>query len=193
MPSVRHVFPLGWKRKKQIVSRVFRLRVTLFVMNVNEVVNGRIYSVIFAGAVKMNKGGRGGVPENPLLNLPVHKRTVSRMQACSRASYVKRALKGDPSWSPSEKPSGFEETSHACVDLNLKTGEYALRVWAMGVVKHEVFIGNRLATEAELETIAAYQPGGKFYPESQAKSAPGFMRLPLEKIVHEGFVDGEKE
>lgn len=162
-------------------------------MNINEVRNGRIYSIIFTGEVKMNKGGRGGVPENPLLQSEVTKRTVSRVQACSRASYETRAMKANPAWTPSATPSGYEPTAHACVDLNLKTGEYALRGWAMGVVKHEVFVGARQATEAELETIAAYQPGGKFYPESQAKSSPGFMRLPLAKIVHEGFVDSDEE
>lgn len=164
-------------------------------LNVNEVVNGRIYSVVFAGPVSMNKGGRGGVPENPLLDLPVEKRLVSRIQACSRESYARRMRKIDPAWQPdsSSKPSGYAETSHPCVDVNLKTGDQALRGWACGVVKYEVFIGGKPATAEQLETIAAYQPGGKWYADSKPKGEPGFMRLPLAKIQHEGWADAAEE
>jgi len=159
-------------------------------LKVNEVVNGRIYSVVFAGPVDMHKGGRMGVPPNPLLDLSVTKRTVMSVQACSRKSYVNRMLKAKPTWQPdTSKPSGYAETSHPCVDLNIKTGDEALRGWACGVSKHEVFVGDRPATESELATIAAYQPGGLHYPDSKPKSAPGFMRLPLAKIEHEGWVD----
>lgn len=163
-------------------------------LNIAEVVNGRIYSVIFDGPVKMNKGGRMGIPVNPLIDLGVNKRQVLRVQACSRASYVNRMKRANPTWEPSEgKPSGYAETSHPCVDLNQNDGTHALRAWACGVVKREVFIGERPATADELETIAAYQPGGKWYPESSKGRAPGFMRLPLEKIVHEGYVDSNEE
>lgn len=159
-------------------------------LKVNEVVNGRIYSVVFAGPVSMNKGGRMGVPVNPLIDVEVSKRTVMSVQACSRKSYVNRMLKADPTWQPdTSKPSGYAETSHPCVDLNLKTGDEALRGWAVGVTKHEVFIGGRPATAAELATIADYQPGGKWYADSKPKREPGFMRLPLAKIEHEGWVD----
>lgn len=160
-------------------------------LNISEVVNGRIYSVVFAGPVSMNQGGRGGIPRNPLLDLPVTKRTVSRVQACSRQSYVNRMRKLDPAWQPdnSGKPSGYGPTANPCVDVNLTSMDQALRGWSCGVVKHEVFVGGRPATESELATIAAYQPGGSFYPASQGKRAPGFMRLPLAKIEHEGYVD----
>lgn len=161
-------------------------------LNVNEVRNGRIYSVIFAGPVSMNKGGRGGVPANPLLDLPVEKRMVSRIQACSRQSYVNRMKKMDPTWQPDgSKPSGYAETANPCVDVNLKTGDQALRGWACGVVKHEVFVGGKPATAEQLEMIAAYQPGGKWYADSKPKGEPGFMRLPLAKIEHEGWIDAD--
>jgi hypothetical protein len=160
-------------------------------LNIDEVRNGRIYSVVFAGPVSMNKGGRGGVPANPLLDLDVTKRTVISVQACSRESYARRMLRLDPSWQHSGTPSGFESTSNPCVDLNLKTGDFALRGWAMGVTKHEVFVGGKPATPEQLATIADYQPGGKWYADSKPKAAPGFMRLPLAKIEHEGWQDAD--
>lgn len=162
-------------------------------LNINEVKNGRIYSVVFAGPVSMNKGGRMGVPENPLLDVEVTKRNVLRVQACSRESYRRRMLKLDPSWTPSDKASGYQPTEHPCVDMSLKDGEFALRGWACGVVKHEVYVGGQPATAEQLETIAAYQPGGKWYATSQPKKSPGFMRLGLAKIEHEGWVDSEAE
>ena len=159
-------------------------------LKVNEVVNGRIYSVVFAGPVDMNKGGRMGVPVNPLLDLSVTKRTVMSVQACSRKSYVNRMLKADPTWQPdTSKVSGYSETAHPCVDLNLKSGDEALRGWACGVSKHEVFVGGVPATAEQLAIIASYQAGGSHYPASKAKREPGFMRLPLAKIEHEGWID----
>lgn len=159
-------------------------------LNIGDVRNGRIYSVVFAGPVGMNKGGRGGVPANPLLDLVVTKRTVMRVQACTRESYVKRMLKANPSYLPSDKPSGYVPSdTNPCVDLVAHSGEPALRAWACGIVKHEVFIGGQPADTTTLETIAAYQPGGRYYPDSQPKQAPGFMRLPLAKIEHEGWED----
>lgn len=163
-------------------------------LKINEVVNGRIYSVIFAGPVGMNKGGRMNVPENPLASVDVSKRTVLSVQACSRESYKRRMLKLDPSYTPdTSKPSGYEATENPCVDLNLKTGDQALRGWALGVSKHEVFVCGRPATESELQTIADYQPGGKWYATSKPKSKPGFMRLPLAKIEHEGWIDSDAD
>ena len=163
-------------------------------LKVNEVVNGRIYSVVFAGPVNMNKGGRSGVPVNPLLDLAPTKRTVMRVQACSRQSYVNRMLRADPTWQPdTSRPSGYTATEHPCIDLNDKTGGLALRGWACGVAKHEVFVGGQPATAEQLQVIADYQPGGRLYPDSQVKSAPGFMRLPLAKVEHEGWIDSETD
>lgn len=79
-------------------------------LNVNEVRNGRIYSVVFAGPVRMNKGGRAGVAVNPLLDVEVTRRMVVSVQACSRESYAKRQLKADPTWTPSDKASGYAPT-----------------------------------------------------------------------------------
>jgi hypothetical protein len=158
-------------------------------LNVNEVVNGRIYSVVFAGPVSMNAGGRMGVPPNPLLDLAT-KRTVMSVQACSRESYARMQLRKDPTWTPdTSKPSGYSPTEHPCIDTNNTTGDQALRGRAVGVTKHEVFIAGRPATDAELATIAAYQPGGQHYPTSKPKAKPEFMRLPLAKIEHEGWID----
>lgn len=164
-------------------------------LNINEVKNGRIYSVVFAGPVDMNKGGRMGVPPNPLLDCNVTKRAVMRIQACSRASYARRMRAIDPSWQPDEsgKPSGYAPTENPCVDTNLTTGDQALRGWSVGLVKHEVFVNGRPVTETERETIAAYQPGGAYYSTSKGKGKPGFMRLPLAKIEHEGWIDSESE
>lgn len=159
-------------------------------LNIDEVKNGRIYSVVFAGPASMNKGGRAGVPENPLLDR-VTKRTVLRMQACSRSSYQNRMRKLDPAWQPSDKPSGYAPTMHPCVDLNEKEGTFALRAWSAGVVKRETFVDGRPATPEELQTIADYQPGGKWYPASQPKGEVTFMRLPLAKVEHEGWEDGD--
>lgn len=163
-------------------------------LNINEVKNGRIYSVIFAGAVSMNKGGRGGVPSNPLLDCEVTKRNVLLVQACSRASYTRRMLKLNPLYTPDpSKASGFSSTAHECVDVNSKDGSFSLRGWACGVVKRETFVNGVLATSEQLATISDYQPGGKFYSNSQPKNAPGFMRLPLAKIEHEGWQDSQEE
>lgn len=163
-------------------------------LKIDDVRNGRIYSVVFAGPVDMNKGGRMGVPPNPLLDLTVSKRTVMSVQACSRESYKRRMLKLDPTWAPdTSKPSGYAPTEHACVDLNLTSGDHALRGWACGVSKHEVFVGGAPATAEQLATIAAYQAGGLHYPTSKPKRAPGFMRLPLAKIEHEGWTDATDE
>ena len=139
----------------------------------------------------MNKGGRMGVPPNPLLDLSVTKRTVMSIQACSRKSYVNRMRKlHGADWQPdTSKPSGYEATAHPCIDTNLASGDQALRGWACGVTKHEVFVGGQPATAEQLQTIADYQPGGKWYPASKAKSEPGFMRLPLAKVEHEGWID----
>ena len=150
-------------------------------LNISEVKNGRIYSVVFAGPVKMNVGGRERT--NPLADANVTKRTVMRVQACTRESYVRRRLASDPSWTPdaSGRPSGYAPTEHPCVDLNEKTGDAALRGWACGVIKHEVFVDNKPATLAQLAIIEQYKPA--------KTSEPGFIRLPLAKIEHEGWTD----
>lgn len=163
-------------------------------LNIDEVKSGRIYSIVFDGPVSMNKGGRGNVPANPLLDSEVTKRAVLRVQACSRQSYVNRMLRLDPAWqADSSKPSGYSTTDHPCVDLNNKDNAPALRGWACGVVKRDVFVNGSPATAEQLQTIADYQPGGRFYPDSQPKRAPGFMRLPLAKIEHEGWEDASFE
>jgi hypothetical protein len=154
-------------------------------LNVNEVRNGRIYSVVFAGPVKMLKGGRMGVVPNPLLDLDVTKRMVLAVQACSRDSYKRRQLKANPDWQPSDKPSGFAPTEHPCIDMNVNTGEPALRGWACGVRKYEVYVGGQPATAEQLAIIEAYKPA--------SSGEYNFMRLPLAKVEHEGWDDSEAE
>lgn len=153
-------------------------------LNIDEVRNGRLYSVVFAGPVRMLKGGRAGMPENPLLDVEVSKRVVMTVQACTRESYARRMLKANPAWTPSDRPSGFEATEHPCVDVNA-SGEPHLRGWAIGVTKREVFVGGRPATPEELATIEQFKPAGK--------DGPSFMRLPLAKVEHEGWQDGNDE
>ena len=152
-------------------------------LNINEVRNGRLYSVVFEGPVRMLKGGRAGVPENPLMDIPVTKRIVLSVQACTRESYARRMRKLDPNWEPSNKPSGFTPTENPCVDLNPQ-GEASLRCWAIQCTKKEVFVGGQPATPEQLAIIQQFKPTGK---------APGFMRLPLAKIQHEGWEDSVAE
>ncbi len=152
-------------------------------LKVNEVVNGRIYSFVFNGPVRMNKGGRGGIAVNPLIDVEVTRRMVVSIQACTRASYARRMLKQDANWTHSTRVSSFTATDNPCIDQ--KDGEFFLRGWACGVTKNEVFVGGKPATETELAIIAQYRPAGK--------DDYGFMRLPLAKIEHEGWQDGNEE
>jgi hypothetical protein len=163
-------------------------------LNINEVRNGRIYSVVFHGPVNMNKGGRMGVPVNPLIDSEVIKRDVIKIQACSRDSYARRMRKLNPDWQPdTSKPSGYAPTENPCVDANLASGDFALRGWACGRVKHQVYVNGQPATPDQLELIAAYQPGGKWFADSKPKKDVTFMRLPLAKIEHEGWLDADDE
>jgi hypothetical protein len=153
-------------------------------LNIAEVKNGRIYSVVFAGPVRMNKGGRAGVAPNPLQDLDVTRRMVVSVQACSRESYKRRMVKQDATWQPSDKPSGFAPTAHPCVDVNGQ-GEACLRGWSVGVTRNQIFVGGQPATPEQLRIIEAYRPAGK--------SEYTFMRLPLAKIEHEGWTDGTED
>ena len=153
-------------------------------LNIQDVRNGRIYSVVFAGPVRMNKGGRSGVAPNPLQDLSVTRRMVVSVQACSRESYARRMVKQDAAWTPSDKASGFAATAHPCVDNNGK-GEAHLRGVSVGVTRNQIFVGGEPATPAQLAIIAAYKPAGS--------GEYGFMRLPLAKIEHEGWTDASED
>lgn len=142
-------------------------------LKINEVVNGRIYSVIFESPVKMNVGGREHT--NPLANMEVTKRVVMSVQACSHESYARRQIKADPTWTPSNRPSGYANTDHPCLDLNLSTDELALRCVPVHVTKREVFVGDVPASAEQLAIIAQYSP---------ERPAPSFMRLPLSKVAN---------
>lgn len=152
-------------------------------MNLNSIVPSRLYSWVFTGIVEMKKGGRAGVPMNPLSGFEVTCRKVYAGQAASGEMYVNAARKLNPDWAPSDRTPTWEPTSNPCVVKSLSTQECQVRILNPRTVKREYFVDGLPATPTQLETIQAYLP--------TRKSNPLAVRIMFPYVDHLSNVDGE--
>ena len=135
-------------------------------MNINDIVASRIYSWIFQGETKLNKGGRAGIEPNPLYGR-VTSRKVYAGQAATGDMYCNAQRKLNPAWEPSgDRAPTFEATDNPCVVRSLSSGDLQVRIIRPRTVKREFFVDNRLATEAEMTVIKTYSPVRKVNPFS---------------------------
>lgn len=126
-------------------------------MNINDIKPSRQYSWVYTAETKLNKGGRAGVPENPLFG-QVTARKVYCGQAASADMYTNAARNLNPSWTPSERAPMFEATENPCVVRSLSTGDLQVRILKPRTVKREYFVNGNPATTEQLEIIKKYLP-----------------------------------
>lgn len=130
-------------------------------MNLQDIVPGRFYSFVYEPAPSqwcennLKKGGRGGLPENPLFGR-VSVRKVTAGQAASASMYEHKAKALNPAWIPSDREPLFEATEHPCVVRSNSNGELQVRLMNPRTVRCEYFVDGRPATDEELATIKMY-------------------------------------
>lgn len=151
-------------------------------MQIQDIKPGRIYSFVFSGEQKLNKGGRAGVAPNPLFG-QVTKRAVYAGQAASGQMYMTAALAVNPQYTPSDRESTFEATEHPCVVRYLSDGGYAVRIIKPRAVKTEYFVAGRPATAEEIALIKQYKPS--------RKDNPLHVRIMFPKVEHLLNLEGE--
>lgn len=127
-------------------------------MQLSEIVPSRIYSWIYEGEYKLNKGGRSGLPLNPLHG-QVTVRKVKIGQAATSEMVTRKSLTLDPSYVPSENYTArWEQTVNPCVVRSLSSGDFAVRILNPKTTKMELFVGGRPITPEEAATIKPYLP-----------------------------------
>lgn len=128
-------------------------------INLDTVKPSRIYSWVYEGPMKLNKGGRAGVPENPFYG-DVTVRKVFSGQAASHDMYVHAWEKRNPGKTYTPDPSRtarFHETANPCV-VQSTDGELQARILNPQAMKTEVFIRGKLATPGEVSALAPWMP-----------------------------------
>ena len=134
---------------------------------------GRLATVLLDGEHKMNKGGRAGVPLNPLLGRVTrdHRITVT-VAGPETYSNVLEARTGE---APAGKAPWFEWVKDGLV-MHKQTGALylaAVPTSAKRVTRY--LVDGREATDAELVTIREYTP---------EKEAPQFLCFALEHVAN---------
>jgi hypothetical protein len=127
-------------------------------MKIENIIASRIYSWVFDGPCKLNRGGKSGVAVNPLNDAAVTKRVVYCGQAATHQMYVNAALRHDANWTPSDATPRFEATEHPCIVRSTATGDLQVRILNPLDGKREYFVNGQPATQEQLATIEAYAP-----------------------------------
>ncbi len=139
-------------------------------IDINTIRAGQIATILLTGEHKMNKGGRSGVPINPLLGRVTrdHKLVVN---VAGRGSYARRLEKegqepvGKPTWWEWVKDGVAQHKGNG--DLYL----VGLPTEAKRVTRY--LVDGREATPEELQTIRDYSPEGE---------PPEFLLFKLENV-----------
>lgn len=131
-------------------------------MKISEIVASRMYSWVYEGEFKLNKGGRMGLPLNPFFGRTT-KRTVKSGQAATPEMLLKDALKRDPNYQPDPEytPRWEAVPGFPCILRSLATGNYAVRIMNPKTTKREFFVDGRPMTPAELDAVKPYLPARK--------------------------------
>ena len=162
-------------------------------MNINEIVPSRIYSWVYAPDAgtwsegHLKKGGRAGLPENPLFGR-VTVRSVKSGQAGTMEMYQRKAISLNPHYSPdSSYTPRLEQTSNPCVFRSLATGEFQVLILNGRTNKVEYFVDGQPATAEQLATIKMFMKSRKPRTETQVKIE--FPYIHNLANVEGGFVD----
>ena len=141
---------------------------------------GRLATILLDGEHKMNKGGRAGVPINPLLGRVTRDhRIVVTVAGPETYSNVLEARTGE---APAGKAPWFTWVRDGLV-AHKQTGELylaAVPTSAKRVTRY--LVDGREATKEELDTIHAYTPD---------KGEPQFLCFKLENVsnLHDHFAN----
>jgi hypothetical protein len=137
-------------------------------MKLTEIKASRQYGWVFIGPVNLLKGGRGDLPENPLLHANVEQRAVYCGQAATHEMYCNAQRKIDPNWQPSDRKAPFTpDAENPCVVLN---GEGVKQVRILNPIKSKVqyTVNGQPATADQIATIEQYK-GKHSRPEGGVK------------------------
>ncbi len=134
-------------------------------MNINEIIPSRMYSAQcqysadeVAERKMLLKGGRNGLPPNPLLGR-VSKYAVYAGQAASAEMYVSAQLALNPKHEFGTRPPNFEAIpEHPCIVRSLATGKPQLRMIKPRTTKLVWYVDGQAATEEQLAIIRMYKP-----------------------------------
>lgn len=123
-------------------------------MNINEIQAGRMYSWVYESDMKLNKGGRAGVPVNPFFGR-VTVRKVKAGQAATGEMLQRKSLALNPNYQPDPNHTPrWEATSHPCVVKSIQFGELAVRVLSPRTVKVERFLDGKPMTEEDWQKLS---------------------------------------
>lgn len=126
-------------------------------MNINEIQAGRIYSWIYEADMKLNKGGRAGVPANPFFGR-VTVRKVKAGQAADSAMLQRKSLALNPNYQPDPTYTPrWEETSNPCIVKSIQYGELAVRILSPRTVKVERFLDGKPMTVEDWRQLSTTQ------------------------------------
>jgi hypothetical protein len=147
-------------------------------INAQSFVAGRVYSVIYNSEVDM-VGERDG-KQNPLADIPVTVRRVSTIQAAGKVTWENfLARQGREKSSSNRAPWYVVSEQNDCIVLHKTNGTAYLRGLPRGVTKEQYFVGNEIATDAQVETIRAFK---------RSKPAAEFVVLKLDNLVNVDLV-----
>jgi hypothetical protein len=131
-------------------------------ISLTEVIPARMYSFVYEGEMKLNKGGRNGVALNPLFG-DVTKRAVYAGQAATGQMYANAVERntGAPYVANPDRTPTTEETANPCVVKSLSTGGLQVRILNPRNIKTEYFVKGTPATPEQLAIIETYKPARK--------------------------------
>jgi hypothetical protein len=121
---------------------------------------GRMYSFVYEGEMKLNKGGRAGIAPNPLFG-QVTKRAVYAGQAATHETYVRKWASLNPGrtyQADTERTPRFVATENPCVVRYLSDNTFACRIINPRTVKTEYFVSGQPATAEQMAIIEMYKP-----------------------------------
>lgn len=142
-------------------------------MNIDTIKAGRLATILLNGEHKMNKGGRGGIPLNPLLGRVTRNHRVTVTVAGPETySNVLPERTGEQ---PAGKAPWFRWVKDGVV-AHKETGDlYLAAVPTSAKRTIRYLVDGREATKEELDTISAYSP---------EKGEPQFLCFKLENVVN---------
>jgi hypothetical protein len=138
-------------------------------MQLSEIVPSRIYSWVYESEYKLNKGGRSGLPVNPLHG-QVTVRKVKLGQAATSEMVTRKSMTLDPNYTPSpDYTPRWETTVNPCVVRALSTGKLAVRILNPKTTKMELFVGGSPITPEQAAIIRPYIPARRPFDPTKVK------------------------
>lgn len=158
------IFFFSWAEKRLFFFRM---------LNIETIKAGRLATVLLKGEHKMNKGGRAGVPANPLLGRVTRDHRVTVTVAGPQTySNVCEARTGE---APIGKSPWFRWIQDGVVEHKENGNRYLAAVPTSAHYVTRYLVDGREATESELKTIREFTPD---------KGEPQFLCFALENVAN---------